>query len=511
MHQLRSFISSSIITRFVEMGFSESRAIKALLLKALNPDLAMDWLLEHSDDSDIDEPLSRSQLLTLAREFGVLTLPNLSPEVRNAIAQNMCTFTVTRREYVSQQYYFCHTCRLAESKGVCVSCLNRCHAGHQVSSRPINSSQFYCDCGAGEGTSPCQALVADPTLTTSSETIDGERGTEDEKSILNADGQKVHLRMDESMMGSYSSSIKEPLILTPGNPLEFVNRICYFQIDLLPQSYITSLQLAQYENLDLQPLYNILSVWQLESTTDNHIPIPSPASIALTPSSDFVKTILGYFETNSSLPHILPIVCIIILHPNNLQVLCPTPELINRFFDHLLNIGDRCRGAHLFWVITFFVNLYSLPSCTPFLQHYPKKIISMLANISIIDNEPAVQVRFSELLSNLALRLRPKLGDQIIGDGDLQLIVQVLMKLLENYRTMPIGVIRVSIAALVAIFSSHLKASRSQNFLLQEQAALLQIIEPWLSLKETEVCSLGNLLLEFLPSQILLHRTNLVY
>jgi len=44
------------------MGFAENRARKALLLNRMNTQGAMDWLLEHNDDPDIDAPVSEESM-----------------------------------------------------------------------------------------------------------------------------------------------------------------------------------------------------------------------------------------------------------------------------------------------------------------------------------------------------------------------------------------------------------------------------------------------------------------
>jgi len=50
----------------MEMGFLEGRCRKALLLCRNNVQVAMEWLLEHSDDPSADVPLSRQQLEVLS-------------------------------------------------------------------------------------------------------------------------------------------------------------------------------------------------------------------------------------------------------------------------------------------------------------------------------------------------------------------------------------------------------------------------------------------------------------
>lgn len=59
-------VNPEALTALKDMGFQEQRARKALLLTKMNTQLAMEWLLEHGDDADIDEPLTDDQLRQLS-------------------------------------------------------------------------------------------------------------------------------------------------------------------------------------------------------------------------------------------------------------------------------------------------------------------------------------------------------------------------------------------------------------------------------------------------------------
>lgn len=52
----------------MDMGFEEPRSRKALLLNKMHPMRAMEWLLQHSDDENIDQPLTPDELSVLAAE-----------------------------------------------------------------------------------------------------------------------------------------------------------------------------------------------------------------------------------------------------------------------------------------------------------------------------------------------------------------------------------------------------------------------------------------------------------
>jgi len=53
------------VKSIVEMGFSETRAEKALILNGNSVEAAMEWLFQHCEDADIDVPLTQAQLQQL--------------------------------------------------------------------------------------------------------------------------------------------------------------------------------------------------------------------------------------------------------------------------------------------------------------------------------------------------------------------------------------------------------------------------------------------------------------
>jgi len=68
-----------------------------------------------------------------------------------------CTSAISGpTSYLRQVYFRCYTCHLDENQGCCEICASICHSGHDLSQRIVG--EFYCDCGAGSGPNPCQAL-----------------------------------------------------------------------------------------------------------------------------------------------------------------------------------------------------------------------------------------------------------------------------------------------------------------------------------------------------------------
>ncbi len=82
--------------------------------------------------------------------------------------ENLCTFTATGSDFVEQHWYFCYTCGLTGTEGVCKVCASICHDGHEISYS--RHSRFFCDCGAsGNGTKTIPA-VANPAGSSDSDT-----------------------------------------------------------------------------------------------------------------------------------------------------------------------------------------------------------------------------------------------------------------------------------------------------------------------------------------------------
>jgi len=61
-------VDAVALQQLQDMGFKENRAKKALLLNKMNTQTAMEWLFEHEEDSDIDDPIPKVQLKQIAKE-----------------------------------------------------------------------------------------------------------------------------------------------------------------------------------------------------------------------------------------------------------------------------------------------------------------------------------------------------------------------------------------------------------------------------------------------------------
>lgn len=75
----------------------------------------------------------------------------LQEELRLCSQADLCTYTVSGRTYVLQDWYICLTCFAGDKTlGCCLACAKSCHHGHDVRLAPHCPSRFFCDCGAGD-------------------------------------------------------------------------------------------------------------------------------------------------------------------------------------------------------------------------------------------------------------------------------------------------------------------------------------------------------------------------
>ncbi|KPM11172.1 zinc finger in N-recognin (UBR box) containing protein, partial [Sarcoptes scabiei] len=53
-------------------------------------------------------------------------------ETDDDLDNHLCTYTFTRKEFINQHWYHCHTCKMLNGVGVCTVCAKVCHRGHDV-------------------------------------------------------------------------------------------------------------------------------------------------------------------------------------------------------------------------------------------------------------------------------------------------------------------------------------------------------------------------------------------
>uniref|UniRef100_A0A7S4HJX2 Uncharacterized protein n=1 Tax=Vannella robusta TaxID=1487602 RepID=A0A7S4HJX2_9EUKA len=130
--------AKNLLQILLDAGFPRERSKKALLMNGMDPNAAIEWLLTHMDDPNIDVPLTQQELNQLLNKQ-----PN--QEVANCINSNKCTYCVTGPVMTPQEWFECETCNLKDGLGCCATCARVCHEGHQLTSKGIHSC--FCDCG----------------------------------------------------------------------------------------------------------------------------------------------------------------------------------------------------------------------------------------------------------------------------------------------------------------------------------------------------------------------------
>eukprot|EP00112_Aurelia_sp_Birch-Aquarium-sp1_P003973 Seg1450.24 transcript_id=Seg1450.24/GoldUCD/mRNA.D3Y31 product="Ubiquitin-associated domain-containing protein 1" protein_id=Seg1450.24/GoldUCD/D3Y31 len=86
-------IEQFALKQLTDMGFPENRAKKALIINRMSRVQAMDWLLQHDSDADIDQPLTQEEMLSylperrklLPRKAGAREFTPNSRAVRNLL------------------------------------------------------------------------------------------------------------------------------------------------------------------------------------------------------------------------------------------------------------------------------------------------------------------------------------------------------------------------------------------------------------------------------------------
>ncbi len=97
------------------------------------------------------------------RNFYGIAIGNISTFIEKDIIQAekdvKCTYNVTGRNFVYQDWYSCSTC-FAKDSGIalCKACADVCHKGHDLiyhKARSVPNLWAFCDCGAGDTPISC--------------------------------------------------------------------------------------------------------------------------------------------------------------------------------------------------------------------------------------------------------------------------------------------------------------------------------------------------------------------
>jgi ribosomal protein L12E/L44/L45/RPP1/RPP2 len=106
----------------------------------------------------------------------------------------LCTFTVTKKDFKNQHWYYCHTCKMVDRIGMCTICAKVCHKDHDVSYAKYGS--FFCDCGAKEDGS-CLAMTKRTSVAPKSDST---------KKEANKEVKKINIKKLKKKKSSSTSS-----------------------------------------------------------------------------------------------------------------------------------------------------------------------------------------------------------------------------------------------------------------------------------------------------------------
>ena len=153
--------NAAALQQLKDMGFPDGRCRKALLLNDMNFEAALDWILVHIEDEDIDDPLTDEQIRRVdqsmrdrakkqQQETKDSKKKREKDEIAECIMANTCTYVITGPNMVpTNAYYLCYTCGLDGGRGCCPACAKICHAGHVLHREvfpPGSDGNFFCDC-----------------------------------------------------------------------------------------------------------------------------------------------------------------------------------------------------------------------------------------------------------------------------------------------------------------------------------------------------------------------------
>ncbi|KAM8865338.1 ubiquitin-associated domain-containing protein 1 [Synchiropus picturatus] len=94
-------VDETALQQLTEMGFRESRAIKALRLNHMSVTQAMEWLIEHVDDPSVDAPLPGQDCSSSSTAAGATAAATSGPS-SSASASATASSSVNRRSLSSQ-------------------------------------------------------------------------------------------------------------------------------------------------------------------------------------------------------------------------------------------------------------------------------------------------------------------------------------------------------------------------------------------------------------------------
>jgi len=143
------FPDPSQLETITMMGFTKFLAQKALIVNRFDPEMAVEWVLSNMEDPSLYDPVPTEILKAAFHYLFPEVEKSVAQQIKKCIRENKCTILATKRSFEQQAWFKCFTCGFVDNQGICESCANVCHKGHNISTDQsiIHSSGFYCDCG----------------------------------------------------------------------------------------------------------------------------------------------------------------------------------------------------------------------------------------------------------------------------------------------------------------------------------------------------------------------------
>ncbi|CAD5111184.1 DgyrCDS518 [Dimorphilus gyrociliatus] len=186
----------------------------------------------------------------LDEEFGHELAPS---EGSDGEDDELCTYTVTQKEFMNQHWYHCYTCNMVDNIGVCTVCAKVCHKGHELAYAKCGS--FFCDCGAKEDNS-CQALTKRTSTYTTDTMLLTSTGSHPAESKWEAKDKSFASKVNNCLEGVDKTNLIS--IIGKSSVVENTVRLLSSVIPLLSHSFEVSPSVANIARKHLSDLHTIV-------------------------------------------------------------------------------------------------------------------------------------------------------------------------------------------------------------------------------------------------------------
>lgn len=182
-------------------------------------------------------------------EFGHELAPS---DASDGEDEELCSYTVTQKEFMNQHWYHCYTCNMVENIGVCTVCAKVCHKGHELAYAKCGS--FFCDCGAKEDNS-CQALTKRTSTYTNDTLLLTSSGAHQTESKWEAKDKSFASKVNNCLEGVDKASLIS--IVAKSSVIDNTIRLLSSVIPLLSHSLELSPSVSNIARKNLADLHNI--------------------------------------------------------------------------------------------------------------------------------------------------------------------------------------------------------------------------------------------------------------